>query len=41
MSVDVENIVIGAVVIGLAIARALATAGREVLILERHRHFGE
>ncbi|WP_334128675.1 NAD(P)/FAD-dependent oxidoreductase [Sneathiella sp.] len=41
MSVDVENIVIGAGVIGLAIARALATAGREVLILERHRHFGE
>lgn len=41
MSVDVENIVIGAGVIGLAIARALAIAGRDVLVLERHRQFGE
>tara|TARA_R100000005_G_scaffold91925_1_gene64792 strand:+ start:588 stop:1697 length:1110 start_codon:yes stop_codon:yes gene_type:complete len=41
MSVDVENIVIGAGVIGLAIARSLATAGRDVLLLERHRQFGE
>jgi len=32
--------VIGAGVIGLAIARALACEGREVIILERERHFG-
>lgn len=37
---DVECIVIGAGVIGLAAARALARAGREVFILERERHFG-
>lgn len=41
MSLDVENIVIGAGVIGLAIARALAVAGRDVLVLERSAHFGE
>jgi L-2-hydroxyglutarate oxidase LhgO len=27
-------------VVGLAIGRALALAGREVLVLERERHFG-
>jgi len=32
--------VIGAGIIGLAAARALARAGREVIILERERHFG-
>jgi L-2-hydroxyglutarate oxidase LhgO len=37
---DVDCIVIGAGVIGLAAARALARAGREVIILERERHFG-
>jgi L-2-hydroxyglutarate oxidase LhgO len=37
---DVDCIVIGAGVIGLAVARALARAGREVFILERERHFG-
>jgi len=37
---DVDCIVIGAGVIGLAVARALAQAGREVIILERERHFG-
>ena len=37
---DVDCIVIGAGVIGLAAARALARAGREVLILERERQFG-
>lgn len=40
MSVDVENVVIGAGVIGLAIARALAAAGRDVLVLEQAGHFG-
>src|SRR5690606_15431731 len=32
--------VVGAGVVGLACARALARAGREVLILERERDFG-
>jgi L-2-hydroxyglutarate oxidase LhgO len=36
----VDCIVIGAGVIGLAVARALAYAGRSVVILERERHFG-
>lgn len=36
----VECVVIGAGVIGLAVARALAQAGREVIILEREDHFG-
>ena len=31
---------IGAGVVGLAVARALARGGREVVILERERHFG-
>jgi L-2-hydroxyglutarate oxidase LhgO len=35
-----DCVVIGAGVIGLAVARALALAGRKVLILERERHFG-
>lgn len=37
---DADCIVIGAGVIGLAVARALAAQGREVIILERERHFG-
>jgi len=37
---QVETIVIGAGVVGLAIGRALALAGREVLVLESERHFG-
>jgi L-2-hydroxyglutarate oxidase LhgO len=37
---DVDCIVIGAGVIGLAAARALSLRGREVIILERERHFG-
>jgi L-2-hydroxyglutarate oxidase LhgO len=37
---DVDCIVIGAGVVGLAVARALAQAGREVIILERERQFG-
>jgi L-2-hydroxyglutarate oxidase LhgO len=36
----VEAVVIGAGVIGLAVARALAAGGRETLILESERHFG-
>jgi L-2-hydroxyglutarate oxidase LhgO len=36
----VDCVVVGAGVIGLGIARALARAGREVFILERERHFG-
>ena len=36
----VECVVIGAGVIGLAIARELATGGREVLVLERHATVG-
>jgi L-2-hydroxyglutarate oxidase LhgO len=37
---DADCIVIGAGVIGLAVARALAAQGRDVIILERERHFG-
>lgn len=38
---EVEAVVVGAGVVGLAVARALAMAGREVLILEKNAHFGE
>jgi L-2-hydroxyglutarate oxidase LhgO len=37
---DVDCIVIGAGVVGLATARALARAGRDVIILESERRFG-
>ncbi|MBO6756140.1 MAG: NAD(P)/FAD-dependent oxidoreductase [Roseibium sp.] len=40
MTHDVETLVIGAGVLGLAAARALALAGREVLVLERHGLIG-
>ncbi|MGI9524138.1 MAG: NAD(P)/FAD-dependent oxidoreductase [Hyphomicrobiaceae bacterium] len=40
MSVDVETIVIGAGVVGLAIARALARDGQDVLVLEQHDLIG-
>jgi len=40
MTHDIETVVIGAGVVGLAIARYLATAGQEVLILERNNLFG-
>ena len=36
----VECVVIGAGVVGLAVARALATRGREVIVLERHEVIG-
>ena len=38
--VQCEAVVIGAGVVGLAIARALAQAGRETLILEKNANFG-
>ena len=37
---DIETIVIGAGVVGLAIASALAEIGHDVLILEQHTAFG-
>ena len=40
MSADVETVVVGAGVVGLAIARALAIAGQEVLVLEQHALIG-
>lgn len=40
MTEEVECVVIGAGVIGLAAARALALAGREVVVLERHGLIG-
>ena len=38
---DVQTVVIGAGVVGLAVARALALAGREVLVLEAEAKFGQ
>lgn len=38
---QVDVVVIGGGVVGLAVARALAIIGRSVLILERHGHIGE
>ena len=40
MTESVEAVVVGAGVVGLAIARALAQAGRETLILESADHIG-
>jgi L-2-hydroxyglutarate oxidase LhgO len=40
MSADVETVVIGAGVIGLAIARALALHGQRVMVLEQHETIG-
>jgi L-2-hydroxyglutarate oxidase LhgO len=40
MSADVEAIVIGAGVVGLAVADALARSGREVVVLEQHELIG-
>lgn len=40
MAEHVQTVVIGAGVVGLAIARALAVSGREVLLLEREDAFG-
>jgi L-2-hydroxyglutarate oxidase LhgO len=41
MTNSVDTVVIGAGVVGLAIARALALSGREVLVLEKNRAIGE
>ena len=40
MSHDIETIVIGAGVVGLAVARALSLRGHEVVILEQHAIIG-
>jgi L-2-hydroxyglutarate oxidase LhgO len=40
MATDVETIVIGAGVVGLAVARSLAAAGQEVVVLEQHDLIG-
>ena len=40
MPADVETIVVGAGVVGLAVARALALAGHETMVLERHELIG-
>jgi len=41
MEESLDTVVIGAGVIGLAIARALAQSGREVVVLERNARIGE
>jgi L-2-hydroxyglutarate oxidase LhgO len=38
---DVQTVVVGAGVVGLAVARALALSGREVLVLEAESSFGQ
>ena len=40
MSADVETVVVGAGVVGVAVARALAEAGHEVMVLEQHALIG-
>ena len=40
MTADIESIVIGAGVVGLAVARALAVAGHETMVLEQHELIG-
>ena len=40
MTADVESIVVGAGVVGLAVARALAQAGHETMVLEQHALIG-
>ncbi len=41
MPVDVETIVVGAGVIGLAVARTAALAGQDVVVIEQHGGIGE
>jgi L-2-hydroxyglutarate oxidase LhgO len=40
MAVDIDTIVIGAGAVGLAIAKSIASAGRDVLVLEQHDSIG-
>ena len=40
MTADVETIVVGAGVVGLAVARALAQTGQETIVLEQHALIG-
>ena len=40
MSADVETIVVGAGIVGLAVARALSAAGQETMVLEQHDLIG-
>jgi L-2-hydroxyglutarate oxidase LhgO len=40
MSYDVENVIVGAGVLGLSIGRSLAVNRHEVLVLEKEAHFG-
>ncbi|MES1179929.1 MAG: FAD-dependent oxidoreductase, partial [Hyphomicrobium sp.] len=40
-SVDVDTVVIGAGVVGLAIAAELASVGQDALVIERHHVFGK
>ncbi len=40
MTADVETIVVGAGVVGLAVARALSASGQETLVLEQHGLIG-
>lgn len=40
-SADVDTVVIGAGVVGLAVARAMAMRGKSVVVLEREKHIGQ
>jgi L-2-hydroxyglutarate oxidase LhgO len=41
MTADIETVVVGAGVVGLAVARSLAAAVHEVMVLERHGAIGQ
>lgn len=40
-TLEIDTVVIGAGVVGLAVARELSLAGQQVIVLERAGHFGE